>query len=171
MNTAFFLRRRLLLYSALLTLALVFVLTACGSNTNTGATGSSSPSSTSTPVGIYDTATGCPSNTVVTTAPARANVIVVPAQVNTTITAHNGDVIEIRLPFGHRWNGPGVSQGVLELQMPYGYASQSDGACIWRFVAKGIGTTKLNFSNQALCKKGQMCPMYIALFPFTIEVK
>jgi len=89
---------------------------------------------------------------------------------NTTVTAHKGDVIEIQLPFGQLWNGPTTSQGALQLQTPYGYASQTAKSCIWRFTAQGTGTTQLIFYAKAICKKGQMCPQYVMSVPFSIHV-
>ncbi|HXL36627.1 MAG TPA: hypothetical protein VN954_05435 [Ktedonobacteraceae bacterium] len=89
---------------------------------------------------------------------------------NTTVVAHHGDVIEIQLPFGQVWNGPTTSQGVLQLQTPYGYASQTTNSCIWRFTAQGAGSTQLNFYGKAICKKGQMCPQYVVSVPFSIHV-
>jgi hypothetical protein len=89
---------------------------------------------------------------------------------NKAVTAHQGDVIEVQLPFGQLWNGPTTSQGVLQLQTPYGYASQTANSCIWRFIAQGTGTTQLNFYGRAMCKKGQMCPQYVVSVPFNIHV-
>lgn len=151
--------------------ALVFLLSACGANTGsgTGSSGGTGAAPGTTPVPKFNS-TGCPSSTAVANAPA-ANVLVKAQQANTTITAHNGDVIEIQLPFGHQWGGPSASQGQLELQTPYGYVSQANSACVWRFVAKGTGTTSLTFTSRALCKPGQLCPQYIMELPFTIDVK
>lgn len=151
--------------------ALAFILTACGTNSSTG---SGSPSTGSTPV---PTATGtgnshgCPSNAVVGTTPPQANVVLKMSNSNAIVTAHQGDVIEIQLPFGQLWNGPTTSQGVLQLQTPYGYASQAAKSCIWRFTAQGTGTTHLNFLGRALCKPGQMCPQYVISVPFSIHVQ
>jgi hypothetical protein len=86
------------------------------------------------------------------------------------ITAHQGDVIEIQLPFGQQWNGPTTSQGTLQLQTPYGYPSQTANSCIWRFTAQGTGTTQLEFYGKAICKAGQMCPQYVVSVPFSIHV-
>src|SRR6185437_10791520 len=100
-----------------------------------------------------------------------ANVIVKPTQINQTISAHNGDIIEVQLPFGHKWTGPTTSQGILQLQSPAGYASKSSNACIWRFQVKGTGMVQLMFHSQALCQSGQACPMYITAMPFDFNVK
>lgn len=156
---------------ALLTLVLAFVLAACGSAGGTGSAPTSPATPAPTPVNGYGTANGCPSDMVVGTAPAKANVQVVQADTNSTITAHSGDVIEVRLPFGQKWTGPTKSQGGLELQSPSGYAWKTDHVCVWRFTATQTGTTELDFFSQAICKTGQMCPMYVAKFPFTIDVK
>jgi len=167
MRTVHGIQRLCFLYFALLTFVLAFVLVACGSNTNTGAGSNATP----TVVKGYGTSVGCPSDAVVSGTPAKANVVVQASDMNKTIQAHMGDVIEVRLAFGHKWSGPSVSQGVLELQQPGGYAWKAENVCVWRFVAKGTGTTELLFHSQALCKPGEVCPLYIASIPFTIVVK
>ena len=162
-------------FLALMLLTLMGIVAACGTNagsgTSTGGTGSNPVTPAPTAVKGYGTAQGCPSDMVVSTAPSTANVVVKPNQVNGTITAKVGDVVEIRLPFGQKWTGPTVSQGSLEIQQPSGYAWKTDKVCVWRFTAKSAGTTSLQFHEQALCKPGQLCPMYIAEFPFVITVK
>lgn len=155
-----------------LSVLLLFVLAACGTNSGTGSTGSGSASG-STPTsgsGSTSNTTGCPSNASAPGGPT-ANVLIKPSQANSTITVHTGDIIEVRLPFGHKWSGPTASQGQLELQTPSGYASTANSVCVWRFVAKGTGTTQLNFTSQALCKPGELCPQYIMSVPFMIDVK
>jgi hypothetical protein len=151
--------------------ALAFILTACGANSSSGSSSTSTgttpaPIATSTP-NTY----GCPSNTVINTASPPANVVLKTSNSNTMVTAHQGDVIEIQLPFGQLWNGPTASQGALQLQTPYGYPSQTVSSCIWRFTAQGSGTTQLNFYGRAICKKGQLCPQYVISVPFSIHVK
>ena len=161
---------------ALVLLTLTGIVAACGTNassgTSTGGTGNS-PIANPSPTAVkgYGTAQGCPSDMVVSTAPSAANVVVKSNQTNAAITAHVGDVVEIRLPFGQKWSGPTASEGNLEIQQPSGYAWKTDKVCVWRFTAKSAGTTNLEFHEQALCKPGQMCPMYIAEFPFVITVK
>ena len=150
--------------------ALAFILTACGTNSSSGSSSTSTgttpaPIATST-VNLY----GCPNNTVVNIASSPANVVLKTSNSNTMVTAHQGDVIEIQLPFGQLWNGPTTSQGVLQLQTPYGYVSQTANSCIWRFTAQGAGTAQLNFYGRAICKKGQMCPQYVISVPFSIHV-
>ncbi len=160
---------------ALVLLTLSGIFAACGSNA--GSTGSttgtaSTPVQTSpTAVKGYGTAQGCPSDLVVSVAPSTANLVIKQSSANTAFTARVGDIVEVRLPFGHRWTGPTNTQGNLTMQQPAGYAWKADSVCVWRFAAKSAGTTSLNFSTQALCKKGQMCPMYIAVIPFTIVIK
>jgi len=164
-----------LFFLALVLLALTCIVAACGSNagsgTSTGGTGSSPANPSPTAVKGYGTAQGCPSDMVVSTAPSAANVLVKPSQTNAAITAHVGDVVEIRLPFGQRWTGPTASEGGLTIQQPAGYAWKTDNVCVWRFTAKSTGTTNLEFHQQALCKAGQLCPMYVVEVPFVINVK
>jgi hypothetical protein len=163
-------RRKSLWLIISLATALAFILTACGTSSNSG---SSSTSTGTTPVPIATSTVnsyGCPSNTVVNTDSTPANVVLKSANSNATVTAHQGDVIEIQLPFGQLWNGPTTSQGVLQLQTPYGYVSQTANSCIWRFTAQGAGTAQLNFYGRAICKKGQLCPQYVISVPFSIHV-
>lgn len=161
-------RRSIWLIISLAT-ALVFVLTACGANAGSGttSTGSTPPPTSTGGVNPH----GCPSNAVISTAPTAANVVLKPSNSSKTVNAHQGDVIEIRLPFGQLWNGPTTSQGVLQLETPAGYAWTATNSCVWRFTAQGTGITQLNFFGKAMCKKGQMCPQYIMSLPFTINVK
>ena len=170
MHTAQFGKRKSLWLMISLATALAFVLTACGSNTSSGS-GSSSTSSGNTPAPVATSATnGCPNNTVINTASTPANIVLKTSNSNKMVTAHQGDVIEIQLPFGQMWNGPTTSQGALQLQTPYGYVSQTANSCIWRFTAQGSGTTQLSFFGKAICKKGQMCPQYVVSVPFNIQV-
>ena len=169
MRTIYSIQRHFFLIS-LLSLALACVLTACGSNTGTGA---GNPSGSPTTVQGYGSAYGCPSDAVVTIAPTTPNVTVHSSESNATITAHTGDVIEIDLPFGYQWRdhfAPQV-QNVLTVQPPAGYAWKANKVCVWRVIAKGPGTTRLDFENRALCQQGQLCPQYVRYLPFTIEVK
>jgi hypothetical protein len=162
-------RRKSLWLIISLATALTFVLTACGANTGSGST---STGSTSTPTATsIVNSYGCPSNAFVGTTSTQANIVLKPSNSNTAVNAHQGDVIEVQLPFGQLWNGPTTSLGVLQLQTPSGYASQTANSCVWRFTAQGAGTTQLNFYGRAMCKKGQMCPQYVMSVPFTINVK
>ncbi len=164
-------------FSSIVAIGLLFVLSACG-RTESGGTGATTaptaaPTPTASVVKDYGKAHGCPSDAVVTTAPAKANVTIVsPSPTNEKeAMAHVGDVIEVRLPFGSQWSGPTSSQGVLELQQPAGYAWPTDQVCVWRFVAKQTGSTNLTFSARALCKSGSMCPMYIRAVPLAVTVQ
>jgi len=164
-------RRKSLWLIFSLATVLAFILTACGTNSNSGSS-STSTGTTAAPISTSIlNSHGCPSNAVVSTTSAPANVVLKTSNSNTAVTAHQGDVIEIQLPFGQLWNGPTTSQGVLQLQTPYGYASQTVNSCIWRFTVQGVGTTQLNFYGKAICNKGQMCPQYVISVPFSIRVK
>jgi hypothetical protein len=147
--------------------ALILILAGCGAGS---ATGSSGPPPTPTTIKGYGTTYGCPSDAVVSSPPP-ANVTIQASQVNTTITAHVGDIIEIHLPFGSKWSGPTTSQGNLQLLTPAGFAMKSASVCVWQFSAKSTGTTQLIFEKRALCKAGELCPQYIVNVPFTIDVK
>jgi predicted small secreted protein len=162
-------RHQSILFIVPIVLILAFVLAACGTNSGSGSGTGSTP--TSAPTTAKDTATGCPSTAVVTPPPATPNVTIRLTNSNGTIVAHNGDLIEVRLPFGQQWSLPTTTGNVLQLQTPAGYAVSADKVCIWHFIAKSTGTATLSFSAKAICKPGQMCPLYIMRVPFTIDVK
>ena len=173
-SSSHIIQRRSFLFIVPLALILTFAFAACGSNGGTSTGAGSTPTSAPTPVktvGVAGTSQGCPNATVVNPPQNKPNVTIELTNKNSTITAHSGDLIEVRLPFGQQWNGPTTSQGVLQLQNPAGYALSTAKVCIWRFVAQGTGTTQLDFSARAICTKGQLCPQYILMVPFTIDVK
>lgn len=174
MHTRNIVRRKSLPLIVSLIIAVAFLLTACGKNTGagTGSTGSA-PLSTPPPTVVqgYGTANGCPSDTVVSTAPSRPDVTVKLTDKNTTINAHVGNMIEFDLPFGLAWGAPNTSPSVLQLQTPAGYAWPTSKACVWRFTAQSSGTTHVNFPARALCKKGEFCPQYVMDISFAIAVK
>ncbi len=166
--------RRTLPALFLLIITFAFVSTACGAATGSSGGGGSTPAPTvnptSTTVPNSTTAEGCPTTATMTT-PVKATITVTDSSKDATITAHTGDVIEFRFPFGKKWSGPKASQGGLDLQGPAGYVSKVNSACTWDFMAKSTGTTQLAFNSQPLCKRGELCPQYIATFPFTVQVK
>jgi hypothetical protein len=147
---------------------LLLVLSACGPNSSS--TGSGTPTPTGTTG--YGSTHGCPSDTVVSTTPKPANVTIRDTDINSTVTAHIGDTIEVRLPFGQKWTGPSSIPSNLQQQQPAGYALPSDNVCIWRFVAQSAGTARLDFDSQALClKKDEACPGVITKDTIIIDVK
>lgn len=170
---------------------LLLVLSACGpqsSSSTTVGSGSTtstptprptstptSPATTPTPTATtgsgYGSVHGCPSDAIVTGTPLHANVTLKITDINSTVVAHVGDTIEVLLPFGQKWTGPSAIPTNLQEQQPTGYASATDNVCVWHFVAQKTGTAKLDFASQALCLQGTMCPMYIALEPFTVDVQ
>ena len=164
--------RSLALFGSLL--LLIVLVTACGTNGGTTTGGGNSgggPTASPTAVKGYGSAVGCPSDVVMTTLPPSPNVVIQASQSNSTVTTSVGSTIEVHLPFGHKWQGPVSTSNVLQIQQPAGYALKSQNVCVWRFVAKSAGTTKIAFTSQALCKSGELCPMYIAVFSFNIDVK
>ena len=175
MPTIYSMQKRALIPLGLLALCIMaFSFASCGAaSTGGNVAGSASATAVSAPVVIkgYGSTNGCPSDTVVNTVPTQANVVLQPSDANTTITAHSGDVIEVRLPFGHKWGGPATSQGILQLQGPAGYALKTNNVCVWRFVAQGTGSIQLNFTGRPICKRVQMCPLFIMSVPFKISVK
>src|ERR1700726_237296 len=107
------LRQKKVLYTVLFVVVFAFVLAACGTSSSSTATGSTptTPSSipTSGTVPGYGTTYGCPSDVVVSAAPAAPDVTVEPNQGSTVFNAHSGDVVEIQMPFGVTWQGPTTS--------------------------------------------------------------
>src|SRR5437764_12464818 len=97
-------RRKSLWLIISLATALAFILTACGTNSNSGSSSTSTgttpaPIATST-VNLY----GCPSNALVGTSSTPANVVLTTSNSNTTVTTHQGDVMEVQLNFSQLWN-------------------------------------------------------------------
>src|SRR5438105_4292450 len=111
-------RRRSFFFIIPFVFILTLVLASCGSNGGTGAGGSTPTPAPKTPVSIgAGTAEGCPNSTIVNSPQSKPDVTIL-ATTTGTVTAHNGNLIEVRLPFGQRWGGPTTSQGVLQLQQP-----------------------------------------------------
>lgn len=160
-----------LLLLILLAALTILVLVACTSNRLKSNIGTSpQPTQQPTTVQGYGATYGCPSDVVVTSLSA-PNVRIKPTDENSTVTAHVGEVVEVQLPFGHRWTGPNISGDGLQLLSPSGFASTADKMCVWRFNALSKGLTQLAFSAQAICKKGQVCPLYVFAVTFRVEVK
>jgi hypothetical protein len=181
MRSVYRLKWRSFLYFCVLGVTCVLVLAACGkqdgtvSSTGAAANPTATPVATATPtpgtsVG-YGTTHGCPSDAVFKTAPTKATVLVQSPTDNQTVTAHIGDIIEVHFPFGFKWNGPTTTSGILELLQPSGYAWSADQSCVWRFAAKSSGSVDLNFDSRAICKAGQMCPMFIRNTSIVITVQ
>ncbi|GCE04369.1 hypothetical protein [Dictyobacter aurantiacus] len=162
---------------------LLVVLAACGNTDSNSSSGSKStnagsapttghqPTPTPTSIAGYGTSQGCPSDAVVSNAPKANQSVVVKSQSGTTVNAHKGDIIDLSFPFGKKWIGPRSVPAQLEMQKPAGYASKSDKTCVWRFTARNTGTVDLHFTSRAMCKPGQMCPMYVIDVPVTVIVK
>lgn len=169
-----FMRRRTFLFIAPFILVFVIVLSACGSNTpvGNGPGTAASPTATAPTNTSPGTPEGCPNTTTVNAAPAAANVVLTQAKSGTEVNAKKGDTIEIDLPFGHIWEGPGnAAQGMLTAQGPAGYAWQSGKVCVWRFVATATGTAHLSYLGRPICKKDEACPLYVMSVPFTITIQ
>jgi hypothetical protein len=158
-----------------LLLALACLCAACGSNGGAAPSGStpSAPPRASTPATPANPGriSACPNPTPSSPAAPKPNVVIKINNSHQTVVAHNGDLIEVLLPSNEQWSGPTTSQGILVPQNPSGYPIRAEKMCVWRFVARGTGATTLTFSGRAICKAGEMCPMYIIEVPFTIEVK
>lgn len=176
-ESALHMRRTSLYVSALLSLTLLLFLSACGAggtggNSGTGSNGNGSSDGTTKTVKGFGSSHGCPTDAVIEKRGSNPAVTIKPAQQDSTVQAHKGDVIEVQLPFGSRWTGPTKSQGPLQLDLTPGFADQSAKTCVWRFTALGTGKTELGFSKQPLCTgKERVCAMYIIRYDFTINVQ
>ena len=164
------LRQKMVLLSMFF-VVILFFLAACGQTTSrTGISALPSPTPTLATVPGSGSAFGCPSDVVVSTAPAAPDVTIQPKQAATTINAHTGNMLEVQMPFGVAWQGPTTSLGVLQLQEPAGYAWKQSNSCIWRFVAEQTGIIKLNFFGRAICKKVRLCVPSVEDTSFTVQV-
>lgn len=152
----------------LLILLLAFTLAACGTNTTT--TGNPPATPAATPTASQSSSTGCPSTTTVTTPSSQANVVLKSANSNKVTQVKKGDVIEIELAFGRRWEDPDISKALLTEQAS-GYANTATKMCVWRFLAIGTGTAHINFVAHPICEPGEACPQYVQAVPFTLEIK
>jgi hypothetical protein len=148
-------------------LLLSFICAACGTNVGAGGPGSKpggSPTAANT--------TGCPNQTVVTTQPPAAAVVLGNSQSNSTVSVKKGDTVQVDLSFGHLWDETtGDSQSLLTEQQPAGYALMPSHACVWRFVATNTGMAHLAFTGRPICKEREACPQYILVVSFNIEIK
>lgn len=163
-------QRRSLLSIGGFLLMFIFVLAACGTNTTVGS--GSQAGKTPTPTATHQASTGgCPGGSTSDTTQTPANVVLTNKDTGKTVNISKGQAVEVRLAQGLNWSGPAkLDSSVLELQGTAGSASTSDHTCVWRFLAVGAGKAQLSFTGRPICKKGQMCPMYIMAVPFTIEV-
>ncbi len=149
------------------TLALLLLLgfvSACGTSSGTAG-------GTAIPISSQASTYGCPNDTLVTTAPAKAAVVLGLKNNNSAVTVDKGDTVEVDLPFGHLWQGPDDLQGYMTMQTPSGYAFSASKMCVWRFTATSSGHLALRFFGRAICKKGAACPMYIMSVSFAITIR
>jgi|GEM_PF-6327464 len=82
-----------------------------------------------------------------------------------------GQMVEIRLGANIRWAVSTIpSSALLQAQTPVGWYSQPDGMCVWRYIATGVGVTRIGFTGGLVCAPGSACPAIaeIAQFEFTI---
>lgn len=156
-----------------LLLLLTFMLVACGTNSSTtGGSVASTPTTvvTPTPTSGVSGIDSCPGMTPVTTTPSKADVVLKSVNGNKTVDAKKGDLVEIDLAFGRRWEGPdNVSKTLLTEQASY--ADSSANMCVWRFLTIGTGTAHIDFTAHALCAKGEVCPQYIQVISFVLDIK
>lgn len=182
MRTHSYKRKQVVSVFGLVMILLLVVLAACGNSDSNTATGSKStnagsapttnqPTPTPTSIAGYGTTQGCPSDAVVSIALKANQSVTVKSPTGTMVSTNKGDIIELRFPFGKKWVGPTNVPSQLTMQQPAGYAEKSDNTCVWRFTAMNTGTVVLHFSSRAICKAGQMCPMYVVDVPVTVTVK
>ena len=147
-----------------------FFVAACGASSSTTGPTPPSPTPTLAIVPGSGAAYGCPSDVVVSIAPAASDITLEPQQAATTINVEKGVVLEVHMPFGVAWQGPTTTQGALQLQKPAGYAWKASHSCIWRFVAEQAGTVTLHFFGRAICKKASLCVPSVEDTSFTVQV-
>ena len=186
-------RRYLFLLAIPCVLILILALSACGTNVGAGGPPSSaaststpsqtpasptntstgaSPTATTNAVQAQNTNDGCPNSAVITTPPPAAAVILKEAKNRATVTAQQGQTIEVDLPSTMKWQGPlFLAQNLLTMQSPSGYAFPATRSCVWRFVATASGVANLSFTGRPICQKAHACPMYIVAIQFTVEIK
>ena len=85
-----------------------FFVAACGASRSSSTTGPTPPSPTPTLAIVPGSgaAYGCPSDVVVSIAPAASDITLEPQQAATTINVKKGVVLEVHMPFGVAWQGP-----------------------------------------------------------------
>lgn len=164
--------RLVLVPAGVLILLLIFLLTACGTQSTIGApAGGKTATATLSPTPSQASANGCPSTIVVTARPAPAGIVLTNKNSGSTITVSRGETIEVDLPVDHAWSGPAnLLPGLLSMQTPAGYTSPALGACVWRFMTTGTGTVHLSFVGRPICEQGQVCPLYVLAVIFTLDI-
>jgi hypothetical protein len=156
---------------AIVCLACLALLAACGSGIGTGtSTAGGSPTGTPGFTGI-----GCPSQLIPVDPPLHPPDVVLtqqsdPGSTVKTVAVAVGQSIEIRLPASFSWRLSRAPDSVLALQNPAGWYDSTLNACIWRFGAASTGTVDLDFAGAIVCEPGKVCPALAAIARYHITV-
>ncbi len=86
------------------------------------------------------------------------------------VTVYIGQIIEVRLPTTIYWALAPHDVDIVADAPPQSLLDVTDQVCVWRFVAKQIGTTPLNFSGGLVCAPDQACPAIAAIKQYAITV-
>ncbi len=153
--------------TALLVAACLTLLAACGSGgSSVGGTPTHTPTSTGN---------GCPSKLIPVDSPRPPDIVLTqqsdPGSNVKTVSAAQGQTIEIRLPASFTWQlSRGTPGPVLEMANPAGWYNSTLRACIWRFGAASAGTVQLEFAGGLACEPGKVCPALAAVALYKITV-
>jgi hypothetical protein len=160
---------------AILLLALVLVLAACGQVT-TVEVGSPSSTATSTALAQNGTpaANGCPAKQVPADGATFSPDVTVTQDATSPqpIALSRGQRLEIRLDPQTQWKLSATDpNGALSVQPPEGWYDASLHACIWRFAARNPGSAHLLLSGLVTCEPHPPCTAAVDTIEFDVTVR
>ena len=92
---------------------------------------------------------------------------------NRSAAAHNGDVIQVRLPSTMRWqymSDRSVTGRTVAVLQPAGIEDNALNLCVWNFTAQGTGSASLVFDGSPECDVKVPCAQNIQQLTFTVAV-
>jgi hypothetical protein len=160
----------------LLLLGAMLLVAACApggtpnTTSNTAAQASPTSASAATPTQTPGTTakTGCPAATQEVNWSPEPGAIFTTKQ-SSSINVKVGETFEISLPMGHVWKMAPLASSILKLDTPAGYGDAATQSCIWHFTTQASGQTSLEYTMQALCQPGTVCPAYITVVDMTVK--
>ena len=114
--------------------------------------------------------TGCPSAIADPAHLSSPDITIQEVNANGVINAHPGNVLEVDLPAGFRWNLAAVDTTMMSTLAPDGYFDSGRNLCVWRFATLHAGMANLKFTRQPLCHTGLACPPLIITFAYAIQI-